>query len=101
MSEVPLTTLSGVWSAGCLSPRCHPGGIPGANLKLISHRCYLFEVAFVWELTEETIDFHLGCLQGGYNAERRLAGRVPFTPMPCAPMSAMSYATVLNLRTTT
>ena len=29
----------------------HPGGNPGANLKSISHRCYLFEVAFVWELS--------------------------------------------------
>ena len=25
----------------------HPGGNPGANLKSISHRCYLFEVEFV------------------------------------------------------
>jgi len=36
-------------------------GPPGielrANLNSISHRCHLFEVAFVWELTEET--FHL------------------------------------------
>ena len=32
-----------------------PGGNPGANLKSISQRCYLFEVAFVWELTKETI----------------------------------------------
>ena len=37
----------------------------GANLKSISHRCYLFEVAFVWELTKETIVLPLGCLQGG------------------------------------
>ena len=36
-----------------------------ANLKSISHRCHLFEVAFVWELTQETIDLPLGCLQGG------------------------------------
>ena len=43
----------------------HPGGNPGANLKSISHKCYLFEVAFVWELTEETIVLPLGCLQGG------------------------------------
>jgi len=43
----------------------HPGGNTGANLKSISHRCYLFEVAFVWELTRETIDFPLGCLRGG------------------------------------
>ena len=27
----------------------HPGVNPGANLKTISHRCYLREVAFVWE----------------------------------------------------
>ena len=37
---------------------------PGANLKSISHRCYLFEVAFVWELAKETIYLPLGCLQG-------------------------------------
>ena len=30
----------------------HPGGNPGANLKSISHRCYLFEVAFASELTK-------------------------------------------------
>jgi hypothetical protein len=33
----------------------HPGGNPGANLKSISHICYLREVAFEWEGTEETI----------------------------------------------
>ena len=44
----------------------HPGGNPGANIKSISHRCYLFEVAFVWELTKETIRLPLGCIQGGY-----------------------------------
>ena len=44
----------------------HPGVELRANLKPISHRCcYLFEVAFVWELTEETIAVPLGCLQGG------------------------------------
>ena len=42
-----------------------PGGNPGANLKSIPHRCYLFEVAFVWELTSKTIILPLGCLQGG------------------------------------
>ena len=36
-----------------------------ANFKSISHRCHLFEVAFVWELTKETIHLPLGCLQGG------------------------------------
>jgi len=43
----------------------HPGGNPGANLQSISHRCYLFEVAFARELTKETIGLPLGCLQGG------------------------------------
>ena len=36
-----------------------------ANLRSISHRCRLFEVAFVWELTKETIHLPMGCLQGG------------------------------------
>ena len=43
----------------------HPGVELRANLKSISHRCHLFEVAFIWELTQETIDLPLGCLQGG------------------------------------
>jgi len=43
----------------------HPGVELRANLMSISHRCHLFEVAFVWELTKETIHLPLGCLQGG------------------------------------
>jgi len=43
----------------------HPGGNLGANLKSISHRCHPILVAFVWELTKETIHLPLGCLQGG------------------------------------
>ena len=58
----------------------HPGVELRANLKAISHRCHLFqvaflweltketiheEVAFLWELTKETIHLPLGCLQGG------------------------------------
>ena len=43
----------------------HTGVELRANLKSISHRCHLFEVAFVWELTKETIHLPLGCLQGG------------------------------------
>ena len=43
----------------------HPGGNPGANLKSISRRCYLFEVAFVWELTKENIVLPPVCLRGG------------------------------------
>ena len=42
-----------------------PGVALRANLKSIPHRCHLFEVAFVRELTEETIHLPLGCLQGG------------------------------------
>ena len=45
-----------------------------ANLKSISHRCYLFEVACVWELTQETIVLPLGWLQGG-QAQGRLTHR--------------------------
>jgi len=43
----------------------HPRGNPEANLKSISHRCHPILVAFVWELTKETIYLPLGCLQGG------------------------------------
>ena len=46
-------------------PSPHPGGNPGANRKSISHRCYLFEAAFEWELTKETIYLPLGCFKGG------------------------------------
>ena len=42
----------------------HPRIELRANLKT-SHRNYLFEVAFVWELTKETIHLPLSCLQGG------------------------------------
>ena len=46
-------------------PLPHPGVELRANFKPISHRCHLFEAAFVWELIKETIDLFLGCLQGG------------------------------------
>ena len=46
----------------------HPAGNLGANLKSISCRCYLREVAFEWELTKETIYVPLGCLQSGLEA---------------------------------
>ena len=36
-----------------------------AHLESISHRCHLIEVAFVWDLTKETIHLPLGCIQGG------------------------------------
>ena len=38
-----------------------PGGNPGANLKSISHRCHPMRVAFVWDVTKETIHLPLGC----------------------------------------
>ena len=46
-----------------LQPR--PVGDPEANLESISHRCYLREAALEWELTKETIDLPLSCLEGG------------------------------------
>ena len=45
-----------------LAPGHHPGVELRENFKSISHRCHLFEVAFVWELTKETICLLLGCL---------------------------------------
>ena len=51
----------------------HFGGDLGANLKSISHRYYLREVAFGWELTKETIHLPLGCLQGGQESLGHLA----------------------------
>ena len=51
----------------------HPGSNPGENLKSISHRCHPILVAFVWELSKETIHLPLGCLQGGAQAAHRLA----------------------------
>ena len=67
--------MLGRWRGSYESSRCFSsrltrfGGHPGvefrANLKSISHRCNLFQVAFVWELTQETIHLALSCLQGG------------------------------------
>ena len=48
-----------------VTPNPHPAVGLRANLESISYRCRLFEVAFVWELTKETIRMPLGCLQGG------------------------------------
>ena len=50
-----------------------------ANIKSISHRCHPILVAFVWELTEETIDLPLGCLQGGI-PDRAAAHAAPENP---------------------
>ena len=57
----------------------HPGVELRANLKSISHMCHLFEVAFVWELTKETIHLPLSCLQGGVE-EAGAYGAVEMSP---------------------
>ena len=59
-----------------LTSRSRPGGNPGANPKSISHRCYLWEVAFKWRLNKETIDLPLGCLKGGWRCLARGQPRV-------------------------
>jgi len=46
-------------------PHTHPGVELGANLKSISYRCHLFEVAFLLGWTRETIYLPLDRLQGG------------------------------------
>ena len=67
--------LSPRWPAPSCQGGSHPGGNPGANLKSISHKCHLFEVAFVWELTKETIHLPLGCLQGGMPTAATAGGK--------------------------
>ena len=52
----------GLWGLGF---RVRPGGDPGAKSKSISNICRPTLVAFVWELTKETINLPPGCLQGG------------------------------------
>ena len=42
----------------------HPGVDSRANLKSISHRFHLLEVAFAGEVTQETIHLPRCCLQG-------------------------------------
>ena len=50
-----------------LPPR--PGVELMANVESISYRCFLRQVAFVWELTQKNIHLQpLGCLQGRLNA---------------------------------
>ena len=61
---------------------CHPGVELRANLKSISHRCQLFEVAFVWGLTNETIHLPLGCLQGEPKQAPRYRRRFPWKGRP-------------------
>ena len=51
-----------------VNPQVHSGVNLRANLRSISPRCHLLEVAFVWELTKEIIYLPLDCLQGGSDA---------------------------------
>ena len=50
-----------------------------ANLKSFSHRCHPILVAFVWELTKETIHLPLGYLQGGVEGASA-SGAVEISP---------------------
>ena len=61
-TPVVITNTPRLYFCLCL----HPGVELRANIKSISHRCHPILVAFVWELTKETIKLPLGCLQGGY-----------------------------------
>ena len=57
-----------------LGQLAHPRSNPRANLKSIYQRCYPILVASVLrELTEETINLPLGCLQGGVVQKRCFA----------------------------
>ena len=49
--------------------RNHPGVELRGNFVSISHRCHLFEVEFVWEMTDETIYLPLYCLRGALQHE--------------------------------
>ena len=51
-----------------LLPLLHPGVELRASFKSISYRCHLFEEAFVWKLTKETIHLPLGCIQSAFLA---------------------------------
>ena len=71
-----VTSLSTCWLT-------HPGVELRENLESISHRCYLREVAFVWELTKETIFLPPGCLQGGLPGRgRQWVGLAPCQEQP-------------------
>jgi len=71
----------------------HPGGNPGANLKSISHRCHLILVAFVWELTIETIYLPMVCIQSGLAAQ---SSGVKWLPATCARGACLRACTTLE-----
>ena len=55
----------------------HPGGNLGLNLESISHRCHPILVAFAWQVTKETINLPLECLQGGTHVPNVLMNLPP------------------------
>ena len=63
----------------CSAKRCNRKATleatQGQIFKSISHRCYLFDAAFLWELTTEIVDLPLGCLQGGEGTRHSSAKR--------------------------
>jgi len=77
----------------------YPGGNPGANLKSITHRCHLFEVAFVWELTKYTIHLPLGCLQGGETSRGGPLGSRRATFPPWRQPRGKSMVSLVNYHT--
>ena len=66
------------------------------NVKSISHRCHLFDVAFVWELTKETIHLPLGCFQGGSGCDSvkslRSSYMGPYPQNFCVPEQGQNLA---------
>ena len=69
---IPSTCCPSRWTCPDAPEARLDGGLHGppgvdlrANLKSISYKYHLFEVAFVWELTKESIHLPVGCLQGG------------------------------------
>jgi hypothetical protein len=77
-----VNTAGPIWFRG---QGFHPGVELRANLKSISHRCHLFEVAFARRLTKETMHLPLGCLQGGPAIWRRVLAPQP-RPQSSSPL---------------
>jgi hypothetical protein len=75
----------------------HPGGNPGATLQSSSHRCFLFEVAFVWELTEEIIVLPLGCLLGCLLVHQLPVSIAPAPRKGCSRVKGVMSKGMINL----
>ena len=70
---------------------------PAGN-KSISHRCYLREAAFEWELPKQTIYLPLGCLQDGctfaLNSEAASFGMLSNRSFPIPRVKTVLDATI-------